>query len=606
MTENVSGRKITPDPASGPLPMWVNPERIGAVSGLAFSPDGSQILSCTKRDGRNARVWNIQDGRIDFAFPGIFPTAAMSPAEPIVAVGSFETSDYDSPRSVKLYDLARRAEIWSIPGANGLAAFSGDGNLIVTASWDSSTSEEHLKLWSIPERHLVHDFPTHALIGSIALSPDGRWIAAASEHSAEVEIYSVSDRKQQHLAASPGVTRVLAFSPDSQLLATAGIDQIVRLWSVASGQLAAEHIGHTDEITSLNFFPDGRRLVSAARDGTVRLWSTAPSIKSPPALKSEELEDRLLISPNGRRWISTSPYWQALRVGDPRTGSVSGRLIQDGAMARNEGFDDDGRAVVSSAFPNGGERIELGWHSIDNLSLIRSVLIDGDVGQGACHAFCPAGGLFATGESDGSVRVWSAQTGKLLQSFGMPDHIDHRPKANNLVSRIEISADGLLLAAGMTGNTEFAVYSLAERKLLFSGHARPLFVVVDNLVDPGVLAFLCFSPDGKILATTDLTEPVIHLWEARTGREIGRLPGHRDHTVAVSFSPDNKTLASTGGDGSVKLWHLGTRREVATLMESGAAGPLAFSGDGSELLVAIEEGVRIFQASALAEIDRQK
>lgn len=136
---------------------------------------------------------------------------------------------------------------------------------------------------------------------------------------------------------------------------------------------------------------------------------------------------------------------------------------------------------------------------------------------------------------------------------------------------------------------------MPEHKLLHSHHVRPLFVPFDTLVDPGHLGFLGFSPDGNLLVSTDTTERGIHIWEARTSRELTQLSGHRDHTVQVAFSPD--------GDGSVKLWHLPTRREVATLPESGAAGPVAFSPDGALLLVGVRDEVRVFRAATLAETD---
>jgi len=124
--------------------------------------------------------------------------------------------------------------------------------------------------------------------------------------------------------------------------------------------------------------------------------------------------------------------------------------------------------------------------------------------------------------------------------------------------------------------------------------------------DSGSLRWLEFSPDSRLLVSTDATEPGIRLWEARTGRELGRLAGHRDYTAQAVFAPDGRTLASTGGDGSLKLWHLPTRREVATLLESGARGPLAFSPDGTLLVAAlINERARIFRAPPLAELDAE-
>jgi WD40 repeat protein len=291
-------------------------------------------------------------------------------------------------------------------------------------------------------------------------------------------------------------------------------------------------------------------------------------------------------------------------LGATLPGSNPRKVVTVGELAQNEGFDDGGKTVVSSMYQEGRNRIELEWRSVGELTLVRKSLIDGEVDRNAVRAFCGSAGLFASGLNDGLIRVWSARTGKLLHTFGMPDHIDGHPVANNKVNRVAFSPDGSRLAAGMAANTQIALFSLVEDKLLYSLHVRPLYMVVDRRVDPGILAFLGFSADGNILASTDETESSIRLWEARTGREIGRLSGHRDHTVAVAFSPDGKTVASTGGDGTLKLWQLSTRREVATLLEAGAAGPLVFSPDGLMLIVCLRDQARVFRAPALAEIDR--
>ncbi len=287
-------------------------------------------------------------------------------------------------------------------------------------------------------------------------------------------------------------------------------------------------------------------------------------------------------------------------------------LPGDSYRAGDEGFDGGGRTIVNSVCTNENAGIDLVWRSVANMALVRHQKLDGDVERSSIwvRLVRPEVGLFALGQTDGRVRVWSTRTGREVAGFMLPDLLSDKPEHASPIRRLAISPDGRLVAAAIEGYSQMGVFSVPDNKVLYSRHTRPLFTVMkgDRLGDPGDLAFLGFSPDNKLLVTTDANEPGIRLWEARTGREVGQLSGHRDHTAQIAFSPDGKTLASTGGDGSLKLWHLPTRREVATLLETGATGPVAFSPDGSLLIVGIDanEPVRIFRTRTLAEIDRER
>ena len=64
----------------------------------------------------------------------------------------------------------------------------------------------------------------------------------------------------------------MAFSPDGHRLATAGADQIVRLWNGDTGESMGTLTGHTDRVSSVAFSPDGHWLASGSYDKTVRIW----------------------------------------------------------------------------------------------------------------------------------------------------------------------------------------------------------------------------------------------------------------------------------------------------------------------------------------------
>ncbi len=276
MTPVLANQVVDLNPTPGQISQIVNPERLDIVTGLSFSPDGRSVVSSSRRSGRAARVWNLVDGRIEFAFPAMRSDAVFSPTAPMVAVGSYA----GEPKAgcVKFYDLEQRAETWVLPDHGGMVAFSGDGRTVAAASSEAEGRHSRVSFWSLPERRLLKEFISKELWNVLAFSPDGRWIAGASRHVPKIELWSVEKQPvARELMDHAGAIRALAFSPDNHLLASGGADQIIRLWAVPSGELTGTHIGHTDEIAAIAFFPDGRRLASASRDETVRLWSATRS-----------------------------------------------------------------------------------------------------------------------------------------------------------------------------------------------------------------------------------------------------------------------------------------------------------------------------------------
>ncbi len=69
-----------------------------------------------------------------------------------------------------------------------------------------------------------------------------------------------------------GPVYLVRYSPDGKLLASAGLDKVVRLWDTQTGLEVRQFQGHTENVYALAFAPDGKTLVSGGRDKTVRLW----------------------------------------------------------------------------------------------------------------------------------------------------------------------------------------------------------------------------------------------------------------------------------------------------------------------------------------------
>ncbi len=145
------------------------------------------------------------------------------------------------------------------------------------------------------------------------------------------------------------------------------------------------------------------------------------------------------------------------------------------------------------------------------------------------------GGL---GGKSGQVALWNVQTGERVGAVG--NEFDE-------VLAADLSPDQAHVALG--GPLKLLkIYSTKDGKLEFSLKKHTDWVTA-----------VCFSPDGKYLASADRNGGIV-VWEGATGKEYNPLPGHKVAVTALAFMPG--VLASASEDGQIILWDIQEAKEI--------------------------------------------
>lgn len=177
-----------------------------------------------------------------------------------------------------------------------------------------------------------------------------------------------------------------------------------------------------------------------------------------------------------------------------------------------------------------------------------------------------SGQWIASGSDDQTVRIWQAN-GQLLHT------LDVGEKVND----IALSPDDQSIAAITTQGT-VQRWSSQTGKQLSSFTASPQG------------AGLAFHPNGKQLATAG-REPVIKIWDTRTGQSVKTLSGHQGWVNAVAFNPTGNVLVSASDDQTIRIWDVDKGQALRTLpKQATAVTDIAISPDGQTIASSTENG----------------
>jgi WD40 repeat protein/serine/threonine protein kinase len=552
----------------------------------------------------------------------------------------------------------------TVPG-NGSVDVSPDGSRILAEREDGSAA-----VYDIETGEQLLAVDAGGQIGDLEYSPDGKFFATSNfEGDGYARIWDATtgdEIRQLSLASGETLCCDLGFSPDGRFLVTQSFEAgSTYLWRVGTGERA----NHFDAIGWIAFSQDGRRILIAGRIYDTHQAGGGQHLVSLPLWDKEVLDeawspdgkmiallrsDRLVLCDErtGQRLFTVFPP-----LGDDftqmdfaplssmlATGMGDGTAIvwQLSAEGANEAFGlaGHGAAIRSVEFgPDGGSLVTGG---ADGTVRVWDVTPDGEreslaVPGGTGVAYSPDGTVLATGSAGGDVTLYDAMSGRTIQTLrghtGGVNALDFSPDGSRLASAAEdgtariwsVSTGAGLVILHDPGNVTDVTFSpdgalVATTNLNDGGHTRiwdaatgePVRTLRNRHGAPAQGFFSVeFSPDGTSLAATD-PEPTstftTYIWSVDDGRTLARLE-QPSYVLRLAFSPNGRRLVTAAFDGSIRLWDVETGRQIHSVLGNTVAQGLGFSPDGREVATLSRDGrLALWNAQTLQQttvLDRQ-
>lgn len=489
-------------------------------------------------------------------------------------------------------------------------AFNPEGNMLASAGY------REVKLWKRASNVQLASFPQDQSIGSIAVSPDGKWIAMGRADHLLV-LQNLADSELRHvIPGHAGPVTAVQFSADSARVFSGSKDKTVRVWDVADGQPKGS-LETPHEVTSLALNADGTRLFSGhAGDNVIRGWAVpfeapkpaegdkpAEAVKPVVEMKGHTapISAVAVLLPAAAQLVSSGAdgTWRVWEIAN----GAQVRSQDNGAPITSLALKNDGQFVVTAGANNMARLWKIDGTAVaelkGNIGAQRKVLVLTDDDAVEKSRVQLADAAFKAAEKNFKERE-EATKKAIEQKTAMEKALaEAKTKEQAAVAAVEAAKTELAAKpedealkkkktdaeAAATKETEAVkkaqeAFDAAAKTVVQSERGqqsadeqqKQLKAVLDNetnaakqvetvfnqakadlpAADGKAVRSVAYVANGKLIATTS-DDGTIRLWNGSTGKPLEEIVGHKAAVGLLAAGP-NRLMVSVSDDKQVITW----------------------------------------------------
>ncbi len=522
--------------------LFTIPKLEDRVGDAFWSPDEKNLLVIRNQ---SAELWSVDERRKTSSFPIKSPNGiAMSWEKGLFGGFNIETS------TIELFDMRNGKLKRSFSGPEWSPQFNQTIAIDSQSRWLVGISGETVCIWELESGRLLNSWQADDMMfTSMAIHPHEPWLVTTgddysgmSTRKGETILWEIpsGQRLKDFIQTDPNKwAKRLAFSPDGKWLLTGtfrdprtATQEEVALWDVATGEKTGSIALHPGGVTTVAFHPTRREVITGGNDCQVQATGFS--------------EDGQFLPETTRTFPGHCQIYSARMSPNGSDLAVCG----NGAVYVLDYFRDAG-PLRFCGHPDSG---------------VFSVAIS------------PDGKLFATGGSNGIVKLSDIETGHVVREFfGLETTQDF------VVFDLAFSPDGKKLAGVGRGVDKQGVLWEID-----SGNTIAEFSVPLNETNPQGnkytdLTTVAFHPNGETIVTGG-TGNLLCVWDARNGKPIHHWPFETSKITDVAFSPDGRIgvvgePVEPGGNGLFTIVDPQTGTVEFNIETAATFSRLAFSSD---------------------------